>query len=340
MKEKSVMESEGTPSSNYLLPRLAGGVTALGRHRILSAWLVWALAMMTNALVGVLIQSHLIRNNVRSGPVLYDMGFELLPYVSSKSVGFSIPDLCSILSATFIAVNLVLTFPPSDTVIILRRILCIAAVAYFGRAISVVQTLLPNPDGDCTPVLHPMGIVMSVLSVPFGGSITCADCFYSGHAIPISCALLTWSDYMRRNPFWRVGICVSVLALSGIVITHFHYTVDVFYGFIVTFITWRIYHFILSCPSAFQHYWIVSWWEREDGVGPDGFKKKAGVFALDLSSDPRVTWSMRESRAVKAKYAISGKQCLILGVVLVTLLPTWINVWANKTEGPGFRIDF
>lgn len=312
---------------------------SLLRIRIFPAWILWAGAMMLNALVGVLIQSHVIINNVHSGPVLYDIGFKLLPYISSKSVGVSIPDLCSLLSATFIAVNLVLTFPPSEAVIILRRILCIAAVAYFGRAISVAQTLLPNPDGDCVPNLHPTSLLISVISVPFGGSITCADCFYSGHSIPISCAILTWSWYMRRNPFWRIGVCVSIIALAGIIVTHFHYTIDVFYGFMVTYVTWQIYHFILSCPSAFQYFFVVSWWEREDAVGPDAFKKMTGVFPMDLSHDPRISWSFRE-KAVPKKYSISKKQFVILAVVIITLLPTWINVYANKTPvGPGYKME-
>ncbi len=320
---------------------IAKCVSKLLHYRLFPAWLLWASAMMSNALVGVLIQNHVITNEVRSGPVLYDLGFVLLPYVSSRSVGFSIPDLCSLLSATFIAVNLVLTFRPSETVIILRRILCIAAVAYFGRAISVAQTLLPNPDGDCSPILHPTGILMSVLSVPFGGSITCADCFYSGHAIPISCALLTWNEYMRKNPFWRLGICVSVIALLGIIVTHFHYTIDVFYGYFVTFFAWRVYHFIIACPSAFQYFSLVSWWELEDAVGSEGFKQKPGVCLLDLSHDPRICWSFKE-KAPARKYSITGKQFVILFMVVLTLLPTWINGYANKeaSTGPGFRIEF
>jgi hypothetical protein len=309
-------------------------IKRLARYRICYAWLFWLCAMMSNAVVAVLIQGYLLNYQLHSGPILHDIGFELLPYISSRTVGVSIPDLCTLLTATLLVVNVVLTFSPSEALIVVRRLLCISGVAYFGRALSVAQTLFPNPDEECYPSLHPKGVTMSVLLIPFGGSITCADCFYSGHAIPITCALLTWTEYMRRNPFRYIAIPVSILAYSGIVVTHFHYTIDVFYGFIVTFITWRIYHFIISCPSAFQYFPLVSWWEMRDAVGPYAMMPMPGVMPIDLSADPRLVWSY-DPTVVKprTRSRVSPKQIAILIGVLVTLLPSWIAVYATTVVG-------
>ena len=176
--------------------------------RLFFAWVLWAVAMMSNAVVGVLLQAYLTRVQIDTGMPLRDIGFEFLPYISSSSMGLAIPDLCSLLSATIITISLAIHFQPSMASVILRRVLLISAIAYAGRAVSVPLTLLPNPDPDCIPFLHPSSLFLSVVLVPFGGSITCADVFYSGHTIPISCALLVWIDYMRYSRLRFTGIFV------------------------------------------------------------------------------------------------------------------------------------
>ena len=311
--------------------------SALGRilqHRMVAAWLVWAFAMMSNALVGVTVQVLVEGTNFTAYPPLLDVGFAVLPYIPSKSVGFSIPDLCSLGSATLIAVGIVFQFDPSSACILLRRVLLISGIAYLGRTFSVPLTLLPNPDAGCRAALHPDSFLLSVLLVPFGSTVTCADVFYSGHTIPITCALLVWKDYMRYSRVRVLGFIISTAALFGIIATHFHYTVDVFYGVVVTLVVWRMYHFALRCPSILFHLpWLV-WWEQDGALGHTPVRVPAGVLPLDLSSDPRLTWSWK-ARQLKPKISgLSRPQVLLLLVVTLTLSPSWFALWNTAQSLP------
>ena len=302
-------------------------------HRVVPAWIFWATAMMTNALIGVIIQNHVLTNKIHVGPALYDIGFEILPYIPGKSLGFSIPDLSALTSATLIGINLVVLFPPRLSVILLRRILVIAALAYLGRAVSVAMTLLPNPDPDCMPSLNRDSLIMSVLLIPFGVTMTCSDCFYSGHAIPISCALLTWIDYMRASRLRPIGILVSTTALLGIIATHFHYTIDVFYGFLATALIWHAYHFALRCPSVLFHFNSIRWWESSDAMGPKKLSEcpLGVVLNVDFSRDPRILWSyIRPPTDHKNVERLSRTQVLLLVLLALTLSPSWIAIYQGS----------
>ena len=302
------------------------------QHRVVAAWILWASAMMLNAFVGVLVQRYFISRGISKVEVLFDIGFELLPYIPSKSLGFSLPDLCTLLSATMMAKSLIVTFPPHLAVILLRRVLCISAIAYFGRAISVPLTLLPNPDGDCVPHMYPENIFLTTLLVPFGARVTCADVFYSGHTIPITCAILMWKDYMRFNRLRVFGMLASWVSLLGIIVTHFHYTVDVFYGMVVTYLIWRLYHYFLTVPSVLLNSPILLWFEQADSMGDlTGRSPLAGVFPIDFSRDPRIAWSFTNKNALKREIQsrLSPTQLALLLVVALSLSPSWIALFTR-----------
>jgi hypothetical protein len=282
---------------------------------------------MSNAVIGVLIQRHVESGDLEPGKPLYDFGFVVLPYISYSSLGLALPDLCSLLSASLIAIGISLSFIPTRAVIILRRVLLICATAYAGRAISVPMTLLPNPDPDCHPLIPFESPLASALLVPFGGTITCADVFYSGHTIPITCSIFVWCDYLRYSRLRHLGLAVSCLALIGIIATHFHYTVDVFFGFVVTAALWRAYHFALSCPCVFHHFSFFAFWES-DGAYHNVPRDSApsGVVKMDFSKDPRITWSLPKTKEGTSS-KITRSQIVLLIIVGLTLSPSWIAVF-------------
>lgn len=317
--------------------RIVNWLKSVAGGRIFIAWLFWATAMMSNAIVGVLIQRFVESRLSKNSEPLVDIGFEILPYIHPKSFGVSIPDLCSLVSATLVALSLVVHFSVPNATILLRRVLVISGVAYFGRAVSIPQTLLPNPDASCIPNLNGDSVLVSAILVPFGGAVTCTDVFYSGHTIPITCAIMVWLDYMRTNRLRWLGISVSSFALLGIIATHFHYTVDVFYGMAITYFLWRIYHFALSCPAVFHYLPWVVWWEAQDAVG-DGIynksEKSAGVYRMDLSRDPRIIWTYSnedKKQQTCPSPKLSKAQLLLLLIVTLTLSPSWIAVYHGAT---------
>jgi hypothetical protein len=306
------------------------------KNRMLMAWTLWACSMMSNAAVGVVVETWLMHEKSGEDRPLRDIGFKMLPFIRAKSLGFSIPDLCSLLSASSLALALVMRPNISCTVIILRRILVISAVAYLGRALSIPMTLLPNPDPDCTPILLPQSLLLSILLIPIGSTVTCSDVFYSGHTIPITCAILTWVYYLRTYPILQVcGILVSVTGLLGIIMTHFHYTLDVFYGYMITWGLWESYHFALRCPSVLYYFPTLVWFESGDALSANGRREiQPGVFNIEWSVDPRLTWSYASDTTWSIPKPVSQSQILLLLVVALTLSPSWIAIYNGGTNCP------
>lgn len=290
---------------------------------------------MLNAFVGVALQDYVSQTKSSTDSPLMDLGFNLVPYISSSAFGVPVPDLCSLGSATIIAISLVIQFEPFLSAIILRRVLVITAIAYLGRAISVPMTLLPNPDPDCIPYLIPDSLVLSALSIPFGTTVTCSDVFYSGHVVPITCALMVWIDYMKYSAMRSIGMLFSIIALVGIIATRFHYTIDVFYGFMVTVVLWKVYHFALTCPSVFLHFRSFTWWESDAALPlePHDVPASMRVVEMDLSRDPRILWAFAEKPAlIRRKSQLSRSQMVLLVVVAMTLSPSWIAVYQKSTR--------
>jgi hypothetical protein len=296
-------------------------------RRLFCAWLCWAAGMMSNAAVGVMLQKHL--GHVTLGPVLYDIGFELLPHIPSRSLGFSLPDVFALLTATVTAARLVISFPPHLSLIILRRILFISSLAYLSRAVSCPCTLLPNPDSDCLPVLFQSDF-LSIVSIPFGVSITCSDCFFSGHSIPITCSFLVWLYYTPWSLSKMCGLSLSIFSLFGLILTHFHYTIDVLYGFVVTSTFWAGYHLVLSCPSLLASSRVVTWWESVDAIGT--CTGDFGIEKNNFASDPRLLWSYSPGEVVTVREkGLTRTQVLLLLIVVLTLSPSWIAIYQSIT---------
>jgi len=108
----------------------------------------------------------------------------------------------------------------------------------------------------CT-ALPMRNIFFLALTVATGFKVTCADVLYSGHTVNFTLAALIWYDYSRLCPLWpekeygvfdkipfnRIfAICWTCAGYFVIIATHFHYTVDVWIGFWMTYFVWSYYH--------------------------------------------------------------------------------------------------
>jgi hypothetical protein len=130
-----------------------------------------------------------------------------------------------------------------------------------------------------------------------------------------------------------IGIVFCIFALVGIIATRFHYTLDVFYGFIVTVALWKAYHFALACPSVFLHFRSFTWWESDSAlpVDPLGETPLEGVVQMDLSRDPRILWAFgKKPTIIRRKSQLSRSQMVLLVVVAMTLSPSWIAVYQKS----------
>ncbi|KAF4709787.1 hypothetical protein FOZ63_012852, partial [Perkinsus olseni] len=145
--------------------------------RLLAAGGACVAALMLNCAVDVWAQyradrywprDHVTGSLVQPSSPLPDLGFELLPYMSSVYQGVRIPDVCMTLCVLGAAIMIFVKFGFERGTIVLKRTLLLGAIGYTGRALSVPMTQLPNPDGSCKAVLDWNYPLLSILLVPFG----------------------------------------------------------------------------------------------------------------------------------------------------------------------------
>ncbi|KAF4656368.1 hypothetical protein FOZ61_007018 [Perkinsus olseni] len=247
-------------------------VSMMSFCRLLAAGGACVAALMLNCAVDVWAQyradrywprDHLTGSLVQPSTPLPDLGFELLPYISSDYQGVRIPDVCMTLCVLGAAIMIFVKFGFDQGTIVLKRTLLLGAIGYTGRALSVPMTQLPNPDGSCKAVLDWNYPLLSILLVPFGLAHTCADVFYSGHSISVTLATMVWWDYSSSMASRLFGLVWGLLTLTIIIATHFHYTIDVVYGVVITFAAWRLYHYAMKVPAVMLNSRFMMFWEYD-----------------------------------------------------------------------------
>jgi len=101
-----------------------------------------------------------------------------------------------------------------------------------------------------------------------GIKVTCRDVLYSGHTVHFTLCALIWRDYSPLCPLWTSSFCrrwnfsnvfAYITAISGYVViisTHFHYTVDVWIAFWMTYFVWSWYHEVIKA-SVFHGSYLM-----------------------------------------------------------------------------------
>lgn len=171
---------------------------------------------------------------------------------------------------------------------ILRRLVTCWGILWFCRAFTIVVTPLPNPDHTCVPkITFPGNIwVEAAANLPISPyhEMTCLDVMYSGHTVALTLNMLFFLHYSRSAPWFECAtkenyisgrmllhICGVIVTLTGyyfIVASHFHYTLDVLVGALVTYSVFKGYH------MAIETAWIdhgkcctispfLRWYEKE-----------------------------------------------------------------------------
>lgn len=218
------------------------------------AW--FAMCLYWNALIQVWVQRFVIINNYLNAPPLLDLGYFLLPYISTSS-------LSDIYMTVMIVVVIVKTFlfqGVSRGLHVVRRWLFIHGICWCLRAVSIAITMLPNPYTQCVPPTISNYWINAFL-VATSYEVTCSDLFFSGHTIMMSLATCIWFTYTSSR-YVLVRLLIVPVLLGGVFVlisTHFHYTVDVFYGISIGFILWGGYHYIARTIER----WLVERLYRE-----------------------------------------------------------------------------
>lgn len=98
----------------------------------------------------------------------------------------------------------------------------------------------------------------------FGANYTCMDVFFSGHSVFFGLIMMTWFSYSGKGWIDRaVNVFVFLVTLGGwlmIVMTHFHYTLDVCYGAMISVVAYRVYFLMIRTDYGRRSLFFI-WFE-------------------------------------------------------------------------------
>jgi hypothetical protein len=157
--------------------------------------------------------------------------------------------------------------------VFLRRALVIWGTIFLYRAFTILLTPLPNPYDHCIPHMtfrdNPWAQAVALfpgLGALFGGDqMTCQDVMFSGHTAMGTIFSLFYMGYIRKGPWFMstgegrcVRIAQKVVACSWLVFgwyviaaSHFHYSVDVLVGVLISLHVYGGYH------SFVKSVWVI-----------------------------------------------------------------------------------
>ena len=138
--------------------------------------------------------------------------------------------------------------------VVARRMMWMLATLYFFRTWSFLVTTVPSPLRGCTGKYLPENIptremvpgYLKLIGQMATGSVTaCTDNIYSGHTSLLTILVMTFIMYSGINWLKVYAILHGAVALSTIIITRLHYTVDVYIALLVASFIFLNYHFLL-----------------------------------------------------------------------------------------------
>jgi hypothetical protein len=185
-------------------------------------------------------------------------------------------ELCDylLLAALILTIIRFVIFSP-ERFVIFRRFCFLEGCLMFARGICIVITQLSQPQQDCVSDISEPLFIEAFYLLSFLHK-TCSDCMFSLHTASLTSMALIWTTF-SHNSEWslcfseestnRVRLlkqrviephhtcsfsltiilvwCYCIFTYFIIIITHFHYSVDVFVGFIISFCFTRLYtHFV------------------------------------------------------------------------------------------------
>lgn len=117
---------------------------------------------------------------------------------------------------------------------------------YILRAVVLSSTQLPNPYKQCNSMINTdTPILINILSVMMKLKRTCSDVLFSGHAMTMTLLILLARDFFSDMEYLIMGV-YSISTCVLIIISKFHYTVDVVIGIIITFLIYSSISMIAS----------------------------------------------------------------------------------------------
>ncbi len=180
---------------------------------------------------------------------LSDVSFDIFPYIPVSGLSDTLATVSTLI--TFVYILFFMKHPQR----VLQRLLWIWGTIYLMRGITVSVTRLPDPRVACAK--EPLGAFVFVEALKFFAlqTTTCSDMLFSGHTAGWITMALVWQFY---NPHRWVRFAVWTYVVVGIlslIVTRFHYLVDIVVALFVAFglhiiYYWAIFMHELHTPFA------------------------------------------------------------------------------------------
>eukprot|EP01080_Neovahlkampfia_damariscottae_P008488 gene8488-312_t len=206
------------------------------------------------------LTNYLTTNNEQDR-VLFDSIFFLIPEINNENI--SDYYLNSIIVLTIFRT----LYFQRRIFKVLRRILLFLGILYLFRSITIILTILPNPNLKCKSNLSSNNIFISSILIMLRINYTCSDLFFSGHSISLGICLYIWLYYNNLNqPFNLLfNLLFILIAITGwliFIISHFHYSIDVLIGCLLSSFIWIFYHLLISKYSLYsKELSFIIWFE-------------------------------------------------------------------------------
>jgi len=156
--------------------------------------------------------------------------------------------------------------------LVLRRILFTISLMYLLRSIIIVVTVLPPSLLSCYSPNKSRDLIWDSIILFLQLRTSCGDVFFSGHAIWFSVKFLLFlkykpdfiTDNIIRTIIYKIVISIClILELLSLVISAYHYTIDVLVSFFLCFIIFYFYHFLILsnyCDNTWYSK-LVNWFD-------------------------------------------------------------------------------
>ena len=127
-------------------------------------------------------------------PVLFDLGFHILPFIRYPKVCDYINILMGILTLG------TMTFLHPYPIKVWKRLVVIQGSIFLFRSFTIVVTLLPNCDKECVPSKvagsEEENVIKETFLILLGQRVTCGDLLFSGHASNLTLMASVFQEYI------------------------------------------------------------------------------------------------------------------------------------------------
>ncbi|KEG02639.1 sphingomyelin synthase 1, putative [Plasmodium vinckei vinckei] len=203
--------------------------------------------------MGIIIQCYFIilsDEYYKTGETpLKDRMHELFKRPDFMTQEFVNSTILSLMGISFLRFGL---FSPAlFAITMFTRTALILGFTYMIRSIFIYATTIPCPVPTCQPLVS-NGLLQNIYSIyliVFAEVYECTDLIISGHTCFTTLFALVWL-YYEKNTFSKVVIFLySIYSYLLIIISRFHYSVDVLLGIFFEASIFIIYHWILDIAA-------------------------------------------------------------------------------------------